>query len=214
MSNRSPIVALLEGVAAGLAASAAQHLFFAVTRTIAPRNDGASIPVGEHRGNDRPTEAVARSGAQELERRGSRRDREALGRAVRYGSGVAWGALYGILAGSSPRLRTLPAGITYGLGVWFLSDDVLLPGLRLYAWPPASPMRSHVYAMAAHAAYGAALYGVFDVLGKKRRPMLATIGAAVLTRKLPRILRARARPAARAGLRVGLRVREVVNAVR
>ncbi|HYV01251.1 MAG TPA: hypothetical protein VEM93_02775 [Actinomycetota bacterium] len=81
---------------------------------------------------------------------------------VHWGTGVAWGALYGLLAGSMPR-RTLVAGLPFGAGVWATSYLVLARA-GVY-----KPMREYDRAtlwkdLSAHLVFGAGTAATFAAL--------------------------------------------------
>jgi len=78
---------------------------------------------------------------------------------VHWGTGLAWGALYGVLAGSLP-LRTLVAGLPFGAGVWATSYVALAPA-GVY-----KPMREYDRStlwndLSAHLVFGAATAATF-----------------------------------------------------
>ena len=108
---------------------------------------------------------------------------------------------------------SLRGGLTFGAAVWLLSDDILLPAFRLAAWPHHYPVKNHLYAIAAHAVYGAAVAATFEGLRRASLPATAALGGYWLTRRAPRLLRPRARRIATRGLRIALPVREAVLAL-
>lgn len=214
MRRRTPLAAVLEGIAAGLAASVAQDIFFALTKKIAPSQSDVFSPPEREQKDENPTETVARRVVELVAQRAPLHNKAAAGRIVHFTYGATCGAVYGIVAGSSRRPNRLSSGICYGMGVWFVSDNVLMPMFRLYAWPTAYKLRSHAYAIAAHLVYGGVLHAVFHALERSRRPAIVALGALVLTQKLPRGLRAKARPLARGGIRFALEARDVAQALR
>lgn len=81
-----------------------------------------------------------------------------------WGYGVMWGGLYGLLAGSAPRTRPLPAGVAFGTGVWASSYAALVPmGLYEPPWtyPPAELATDASY----HVVYGVAVAAAWRLLG-------------------------------------------------
>lgn len=210
MSRRSPLGALCTGLIAGFAGALAQSLFFAATRRLAPApSPDAFTPVEPEQQNELPTQTVARRVTEHLARRGPLEHPNAAAQAVHLGFGSAWGALYGLAAGTLPRLATPKGGLAFGMAVWFLSDDVLLPAFRLSAWPHHYPVKTHAYAIAAHAVYGAIVASTFAALGRAATPAVAAVGSLWLTRRVPRLVRPAARRAVNRSLRVALPVRDV-----
>lgn len=82
--------------------------------------------------------------------------------AVHWGYGTAWGALYGILTGSTNRRRAR-WGLVFGTAVW-LSGYVVLPATGLYK--PITEYDGSTLAKdwAHHAAYGMGTAIVFHIL--------------------------------------------------
>ena len=87
-------------------------------------------------------------------------------------------------------------------------QKALLPVFRLSAWPHRYPIQSHLYAIAAHAVYGAVVASTFAALGRAATPATAALGSLWLTRRVPRLVRPTARRAVTRGLRVALPVRD------
>lgn len=148
-----------EGILAGLAGTAAMTA--AQTRVL-PR---LPIPEGKpprHRPNwpDEPeakgepaTETTARRLVEGLARRplGERQKRLA-GNLVHFAFGASWGAILGTLR---PR-PTMAEGLLFGTAVWMVSDNGLLPLLRIASWPNRYALGAHARALLAHLVYGAA----------------------------------------------------------
>lgn len=73
---------------------------------------------------------------------------------MHWGYGTAWGALYGVVAGSLRRPRPLRSGLLFGTAVWGASYAQLVPmGIYQPPWtyPPAELALDWSY----HGAYGA-----------------------------------------------------------
>jgi uncharacterized membrane protein YagU involved in acid resistance len=202
----------LRGVAAGLAGAVAQDIFFAVTKKLAPApaKDVFAPPEIEQEG-EMPTQTVARRLVEGLAVRGPLQHEALSGQVVHHAFGTAWGGVYGIVAPSVARLDTLRGGLGFGVAVWMLSDNLLLPLFRLSAWPQDYPVKTHGYALIAHFAYGAAVYAAFRALDGVGPALRAAVGAAVLTRKLPKPLRRPARRFVRQSLRFALPAREIAQ---
>lgn len=209
MGLRSPLGAFFAGCAAGFAGALAQSLFFAQTRKIAPAPPAeAFVPVEPEQRQEMPTQTVARRVTEQPAQRGPLEHGARAAQAVHLAFGTGWGGLYGLAAGTLPRLGTLKAGLGFGMVVWLVSDDVLLPVFRLSAWPHRYPIQSHLYAIAAHAVYGAVVASTFAALGRAATPATAALGSLWLTRRVPRLVRPTARRAVTRGLRVALPVRD------
>jgi uncharacterized membrane protein YagU involved in acid resistance len=214
MSRWSPLGAFCGGVVAGLAGSLAQNLYFAWTRKLAPdASTGAFEPVEPEQRHEPPTQTVARRFKEHLVHAGPLARPERAGQVVHLAFGSAWGGVYGLVAGTLPSAAGLRGGLVFGASVWLLSDDVLLPAFGLAAWPHHYPVKNHLYALAAHAVYGTAVAGVFEGLRRASLPATAALGAYWLTRRVPRLLRPRARRLTARGLRFALPVREAVLAL-
>lgn len=163
----TPLGAVLRGVVAGLAGSAAQDVFFAATRSITPGQPrDAFDPPEAQQLSEQPTETVARRLAEGLAARGSLPPdaKRIAGRAVHYGFGGGWGAVYGLLRESVPTPRGAACGAAFGAGVWFVSDNAILPAFRLAGGPQRYPLKNHAYALAAHLVYGTVVQGVYEAL--------------------------------------------------
>jgi uncharacterized protein DUF1440 len=213
MKRLSPLAALTEGLVAGLAGALAQDLFFALTKRITPPppKDVFLPPEPEQRA-ETATQTVARRVIEGLAQRGPVRHPELGGALVHYAFGSAWGGLYGIAAGSIRPLRSLSGGALFGLAVWSVSDNVLLPAFRLSAGPHQYPVKNHLYAIVAHVVYGAAASASLNALTRLTPQLVSAAAAAVLVRRLPKPVQGpRARRLAARGVRVGLKAREVAQ---
>ena len=157
----TPLAALGRGLAAGLAGSLAQDVFFALTKKIAPESPKEAFePPEPQQKEERATETAARRVVEGAMKRELPK-KSVAGRVVHYLFGGAWGGAYGLLAGSFRPAATLGGGAAFGSLVWLVSDDFILPVFKLAAWPRAYPLKNHAYAVAAHLVYGATVYGVY-----------------------------------------------------
>ncbi len=209
MSLRSPLGAFAAGLAAGFVGALAQNLFFACTKKLAPpAATHAFEPVEPEQQHELPTQTVARRVTEQLARRGPIESPRVAAQMVHLAFGSAWGGAYGLAAGTLPRLGTLKGGLELGVLVWLVSDDLILPAFRLSAWPHHYPVKTHLYAIAAHAVYGAAVAGTFAALGRAAMPATAELASLWLTRRVPRLLRPSARRVVRRAVRVALPVRD------
>jgi len=182
MRRKRPIAALVEGLIAGAIGAGVQSLFFRATASLtpAPPKDAFDPPEAEQ-ADESAQETVGRRLVEDLAQRGplDEQEKARLGNAIHYGYGAAWGGLYGLLRASYPRLWR-PSGVAaFSVGVWLLSDNVILPLFKLAAWPHRYPLRSHAYALAAHLAYGAGVAGALAVEdGAPAMPMVAAFALA------------------------------------
>jgi uncharacterized membrane protein YagU involved in acid resistance len=214
MKRWSPLAAIGGGIVAGLVGSLAQNAFFALTRRWAPSPPADVFhPPQAEQAKETATQTVARRVVEDLVVRGPVTNKELAGQLVHYAFGSAWGGVYGAVAGTLPRTGSLRGGLAFGFAVWLLSDDVLLPAFKLSAWPHEYPIKTHVYALAAHAVYGAALAGTLSGLQRLSTPAIVTAGSYWMTRKLPRPVRPFARRMAAKGIGVSLPVRRFALAL-
>lgn len=161
-TTMTPLGALFRGLVAGAIGSAAQSLFLAATKKIAPSSSSESFhPPEPEQENEQSTETIARRVFEGLMQRELPIDKSTAGQAVHFGFGAGWGALYGLTAASAPSLATPLGGAGFGLAVWAVSDDLLLPAFKLSDWPQRYPLKNHAYAIAAHLVYGAAVWLAF-----------------------------------------------------
>jgi len=153
-----PLALVGEGILAGLAGTAAMTL--GQTRLL-PR---LPIPEGPQprRKPEYPEESVARreptteTAARRIasglaHRPLTPRQRKIAGNVLHFAFGGTWGALLALLG----RRPTVPQGLLFGAAVWMISDNGLLPLLRLGSWPNRYPPGVHAKALLAHLIYGA-----------------------------------------------------------
>ncbi len=214
-SRLSPFGALLCGVAAGVVGSYAQSVFFRVTQRITPKNPPDVFEKPEPQQDDEnATQTVARRVVEGLALRGPIEHKQVAAEAVHYAFGGAGGGLYGLLAASFSEVCSLRGGLVFGTGVWMVSDNLILPGFRLAAWPGAYPVNSHVYAVGAHLVYGGLVYATFAALEKlASRRAVALLGAYWIGRKVWTPLRPFVRRSAQPAIRYTLMARDVAHAI-
>jgi uncharacterized membrane protein YagU involved in acid resistance len=87
------------------------------------------------------------------------------GEVVHYATGAAFGALFGLLAPRVP-VPLLAAGAGFGIAVWLVNDELLVPALGLSKPVTAYPASVHAKALASHLVYGAATDAGFRVLDR------------------------------------------------
>lgn len=181
--SKSPFRVLAEGLIGGAIGAGVQTLFFRTTQSITPQNppEAFSPPEAQQK-TEMATSTVARRLVEGMAQRGPLQPeaKRRAGELVHYGFGAAWGGLYGLLRASYPAWRGPVGAGGYGAMVWMLSDNVLLPTMRLAGWPHRYPLRSHAYALAAHLAYGLGLWG--SLVGMERLDSLAGLATLALAR--------------------------------
>jgi uncharacterized membrane protein YagU involved in acid resistance len=211
MKRLSPLAALTEGLVAGLAGALAQEVFFALTKRLTPHApEDVFTPPERLQHNETATQTVARRFVEDLAQRGPVVHPRLAGELVHYAFGSAWGGLYGIAAGSIPSLRTTKGGALFGLFVWAISDDFILPAFKLSAWPGKYPLDNHAYALAAHVVYGAATSASLNAVDRVTPSLVSAIAAALIVRRLPKPVRGpTARRLAARGVRGVLKAREI-----
>jgi uncharacterized membrane protein YagU involved in acid resistance len=210
MSRGSPLGVFCGGLVAGFLGAIAQNLFFASTKRIAPGPATQAFePPEPEQASETTTLTVARRVTEHLARRGPLEHEKQAAQLVHLAFGSAWGALYGLAAASGARPRLLKSGLAFGTTVWLVSDNILLPAFRLSAWPHHYPVKTHLYALAAHAVYGVTVASGYAAWERSTRPAMVALGAFWLTRRVPQLMRPTARRWARTGLRAALPVRSV-----
>jgi hypothetical protein len=193
---RSPLGALLSGLVAGAIGSLAQSLFLSATKKLAPANPEHAFAAPEpQQREETPTQTVARRFVEGFMARPIAH-KELGGQLIHYGFGAAWGGVYGLVHGPRPSWRGPLGALAFSTLVWGVSENLILPAFKIAAWPQAYPPKVHAYALAAHFAYGAAVWGAYELM---RPSMLGSIAAflsaAWITRALPSSVRAPARKA-------------------
>jgi hypothetical protein len=144
---------ILVGAGAGAAGSLAMNVFARIAAGDR-RGHGVQPPQGWAPGDD----ATVRAGTAVVEAVGGHPSspelRDLLGTVAHYAFGAANGVLYALLAPRRPWLRFI-AGTSYGVGVWAVADEMLMPALGLSRGPRQLTPRTHAYSLAGHVIYGA-----------------------------------------------------------
>lgn len=181
--RKTPVRALLEGLAAGAIGAGAQSLYFRLTERITPKapEEAFDPPEGEQ-AQESALETTARRLVEGLAQRGplDARQKERIGEVVHYGFGAAWGGIYGLVRASYPRAWSVRGIAGFAIGVWMLGDNLLLPALRLAGWPQRYPVGVHAHALGAHAAYGAGV--ALGLAAIDRAPLVPLVAAFALAR--------------------------------
>jgi hypothetical protein len=85
------------------------------------------------------------------------RSAQALGgKIIHYAYGTAWGAAFAVAARALAPRAPLAAGIAFGVVLWVLSDEMLVPLFKLSHPPARYPATSHAKGLASHLVYGLA----------------------------------------------------------
>lgn len=87
-----------------------------------------------------------------------RQHKETAGTIVHYGFGTAMGAVYGLLTEVSPS-ATAGYGLAYGAALFIGADELAVPALDLSRPATEVPLNRHLYGLASHLVYAAALEG-------------------------------------------------------
>ncbi len=95
----------------------------------------------------------------------SRRQMEFLGTAIHFGTGIAWGPVYGLLR-RYVGLRPVGAALTSGAAMSLILDEGLVPVLGLSAPNRRYPAFTRVRGLLAHLVYGAAVGLADEGLGR------------------------------------------------
>lgn len=80
-------------------------------------------------------------------------EKELAGTALHYAMGTTSGALYGAVAEVVPQ-ATAGAGLPYGLAVWLVADEGIVPAAGLSKSPAEYPLWIHAYSLSSHLVFG------------------------------------------------------------
>ena len=185
MPQVTPLGALLRGLGAGIAGSAAIGAFFEVTGSLAPAAPREAFkPREAKQAKEQPTETIARRGWENFMKLGKldKTTTRKAGQAVHFAFGAGWGAVYGLVRETVPALAGPLGAAVFGTIVWTASDHALLPAFGLAPVATKVPARNHAYFWAAHIVYGLATWASYETLRPHALADLAT-GAVALLRK-------------------------------
>lgn len=198
MAEITPLGALVRGFFAGALGSAAQSGFFKLAAPLTPESPRDVFhPPEQAQNNESQTETVARRLVEKFAQRGplDAEQKERAATLVHLGFGAMWGGLYGLARESAPGLVDTPLGVAaFSAGVWALGDNALLALVRIAAPPQQYPVKVHAFALAAHLAYGAAVWAGYELMRPRSLAALAATAFALrkrlaIRRHLPRALR-------------------------
>lgn len=159
---------IVRGILAGAIGGAVGSYAMNRLQQPAPQNEGAEEPraAGSHvpqskqasvDDKEEPTVQVAQMTSRKLfDHDLTDKEKQIAGPAVHYGYGMAVGALYGGLAEVWPNIK-IGMGMGYGMAVWALGSEAVLPALSLAPPPNQVPMHKHADTLAAHVCFGVTL---------------------------------------------------------
>ena len=109
---------------------------------------------GVDRPEDDATERLANAVAVGVLERGlTEREKDAAGTAFHYAMGLTSGAIYGALAEFVPAAKS-GAGAPFGMAVWVVADEGLVPAAGLSKSAEEYPLSIHAYSIASHLVFG------------------------------------------------------------
>jgi hypothetical protein len=95
--------------------------------------------------------------------------RPELGAAAHYAFSMGAGAAYAVLVDRFPGLAR-GSGAWYGLLVWAVADEGVVPALGLSRGPRQLPLGVHAHSVAGHVIYGVTLEAVRRAVSARARP--------------------------------------------
>ncbi len=155
----TPLPAVTRGLIAGVIGTAAMTVAQELSARLQSSGGGGGGGAQEESADpweqaSAPAKVAKRIGEGVFQREVSSDLIPVLTRATHWGYGTGWGLVYGILAGSDERARSLPAGLVFGAGVWVMSYVQLVP-MGLYELPWKYPVRDEAMELSYHLVYGA-----------------------------------------------------------
>lgn len=91
--------------------------------------------------------------------------RRRLGRAVHWGYGVLMGGAYGAVRPDA-EIPDTTVGLGFGLALWLVGDEIVVPLLGLAGGPTAHRWTDHATALGAHLVYGATTAAATQALAR------------------------------------------------
>jgi hypothetical protein len=163
---------LAAGIAGGLAAAAAMNQFQALLSRQAGREErshgaqslqqgsprqGVGLELraaGKDERTDDATERLANVISTNIfDRELTKREKDAAGTVFHYAMGATSGALYGAFAEIAPG-ATAGAGLPFGVAVWLVADEGVVPAAGLSKSPSEYPLSIHAYSFSSHLVFG------------------------------------------------------------
>jgi putative membrane protein len=168
MMRESVVNGVLAGAAAGVAGALAMNLFqrLAARAGGGREADDATIGIPRTGRGPQPAQAIGNASDDAATKVASAatstvgyslttpRAKQAGGEFVHLAFGAVTGALYGAATEMVPRTR-IAAGVPFGVAVWALADEGLVPALGLKRPPRDTSPGLHAYTFASHVIYGA-----------------------------------------------------------
>jgi hypothetical protein len=168
MMNRSMCYGMLAGAVAGLAGSLAMNQFQRMSAYArgGREADDATIGIPRTGRGPQPAQAIGNASDDATARvanavtsaagypLSSPKAKQVAGEFVHLAFGAINGAVYGAAVELNPRMRAA-AGVPFGLAVWALADEGMVPALGLKRSPRDTSAGLHAYSFTSHVIYGA-----------------------------------------------------------
>jgi uncharacterized membrane protein YagU involved in acid resistance len=159
MNTLTPLGAVARGVAAGVVGTAAMTAWQELSARLmssgdeSPEGGEQTEPSDPWEQASAPANVAKRIGEGVFQREVSADLIPVLTHAMHWGYGTGWGAVYGLLAGSSSGGSGVRRGAKFGLGVWAASYLQLVPmGLSEPPWK--YPAKDTAMEISYHVVYG------------------------------------------------------------
>jgi hypothetical protein len=166
---QSPLAALVRGVAAGVAGTAAMTAYQELVARRRRRGGPPKEPSWEHA--PAPAEVARRVIEGVFKRPVPAARIPLLTSVVHWGYGTGWGAVYGVVRPSLPA-GAAACGLGWGAGVWASSYAQLVP-MGLYEPPWRYSAKTVAVDVSYHLVYGLALAGAYELTGSLARALPA-----------------------------------------
>lgn len=166
--KHSPLDGIIAGALAGIAGALAMNAFQRVAARVGGGREAGDATIGIPRTGRGPQPAQALGNASDdstarvanvaMSAIGypltTAREKQLAGEFVHLAFGAINGALYAAAVERNPRLR-MAGGVPFGLAVWALADEAMVPALGLKRPPADNSAALHAYSFASHVIYGA-----------------------------------------------------------
>ena len=164
-----PLLGLIAGAVAGLAASAAMEAFQGAGAKAAAAGKSDAEKQRDEAQQDDPATVKAADKAMVAVTGDEVPEpyRQPAGRAVHYVTGAVLGAIYGVVTEYQPKAASGFGG-AYGFATSLVVDEAMVPAAGLSPPPTETPLSSHAFGLASHMVYGVTLEGVRALLGGRR----------------------------------------------
>lgn len=155
--KRNVAKGIAAGLAAGIAGAWAMEQFQRAWLELIPHGEGESTDSG-----DPSTIQAAQTFSRLVLRRPIQNQRRA-GEIAHYAVGAVSGAMYGGLAEVNRTVRA-GAGSLYGVGLFVMNDEIVIPAAGWSKPRGAYPVSSHLYGLVSHVVFGLATEGARRLL--------------------------------------------------